>query len=240
THMQRAMPSSVSLWADAFTDSLEDDIKLIHCALDILDQSPLGSGAGYGTPIALDRALSAKVLGFKKVQANPIYCANSRGKFEALALSALSQLALTLNKFASDVMLFSTHEFGFFTVHESLCTGSSMMPQKKNPDAIELLRGKTNVVNSQLFQALSVMQNLPSGYNRDLQLTKAPLISGIETMHECLSVAETAISTLKVNKSALEKAMSPGLFAAEKAHALTSKGMAFRDAYRRVKAEANI
>ncbi|MFH1224680.1 MAG: argininosuccinate lyase [Candidatus Diapherotrites archaeon] len=237
THMQKAMPSSVSLWAGAFADSLDDDIKVLDCALEIIDQNPLGSGAGYGVPAPdIDRTLTAKTLGFKKVQQNPIYCANSRGKFEALSLCALSQIALTLNKFATDVMLFSAQEFGFFTVHESLCTGSSMMPQKRNPDAIEMLRAKTNLVNAQLFQALAVMQNLPSGYSRDLQLTKGPLISGIETMHECLAVAEIAVKTLGVNREALEKAMGPGLYAAERAHELAAKGVPFRDAYRRVKA----
>lgn len=241
THMQRAMPSSVSLWASAFADSLEDDIKLLECVIEILDQNPLGSGAGYGVPVLeIDRALTAKLLGFGRVQENPIYCANSRGKFEALSLSALSQIALTLNKFASDVMLFSTAEFGFFTVHESLCTGSSMMPQKRNPDAIEMLRAKTNLVNAQLPNALAVMQNLPSGYNRDLQLTKAPLVNGIETMQECLMVAEIAIKTLRVNREALEKAMGTDLLAAQRAHELAAKGTPFRDAYRGVKAEANV
>ncbi len=142
THMQKAMPSSIGLWAGSFMDSFKDDCVLLNTAMELNDQSPLGSAAGYGTPLKLDREYTAKLLGFAKVQNNSLYCQNSKGKIEAVILAALTQILLTINKFASDIMLFTTTEFNFFQVSDKVTTGSSMMPQKKNLDLAELLRSK--------------------------------------------------------------------------------------------------
>nr|MBP9719453.1 argininosuccinate lyase [Candidatus Levybacteria bacterium] len=140
THMQKAMPSSIDLWAKSFVEAFTDDISVLQSTHKLIDQSPLGSAAGYGLPITIDRAYSAKQLGFAKVQNNPLYCQNSKGKFDASILSSLMSIQMDINKFASDVLLFTTSEFNFFEVSQSLCSGSSIMPQKKNVDIAELLR----------------------------------------------------------------------------------------------------
>ncbi|MCX6799283.1 MAG: argininosuccinate lyase, partial [Candidatus Diapherotrites archaeon] len=166
THMQRAMPSSVGLWAGAFAEALLDDLQLLKAAYALSDQCPLGSAAGYGASIKLNRALAAKLLGFKKVQNNNLYVQNSRGKIEAAVLFALCEAMLSLNKLATDMMLFSTKEFGFVSLPQEFCTGSSIMPQKQNPDVLELVRGKSSAMLSHLNQTIGIISNLPSGYNR--------------------------------------------------------------------------
>ncbi|MBI2442274.1 MAG: argininosuccinate lyase, partial [Candidatus Levybacteria bacterium] len=168
THMQKAMPSSVGIWAENFIESLLDDYFLLDQTKILVDQSPLGSGAGYGVSLPLDREYTAKLLGFKKVQGNPLYCQNSRAKFDAIVIGALLQISLTSNKFASDVMLFTTSEYGFFAASDELCSGSSIMPQKKNVDIAELLRSKVHLLLGFYTQIISLSTNLPSGYNRDI------------------------------------------------------------------------
>jgi argininosuccinate lyase len=237
THLQRAMPSSVSLWANAFADSLADDLLLLDFSAKLVDQNPLGSAAGYGVPIKIDRMLTTKLLGFSKLQENPLYCANSRGKFESILLSALVQLMLDVNKIATDLLLFSTKEFGFFELPEKFCTGSSIMPQKKNPDVLELCRAKNAIVQAELFKTLSIISSLPSGYNRDFQLTKEPLINGFETTIACLKILSLVIAGLKVNKKACAVAMTPELFATENALKKVVSGIPFRDAYKQAAAE---
>lgn len=163
THTRKAMPSSVKLWSHAFIESMHDNIKLLDSALELVDQSPLGTGAGYGSPILLDRAFTAKELGFAKVQENPIYVQMSRGKFEATILHALSQMMLDLNKMATDLILFSMPEFGYYELPLNFTTGSSMMPNKKNPDFLERLRAGYHMLVAYEMQVKGLSGNLPNG-----------------------------------------------------------------------------
>ncbi|UCC91556.1 MAG: argininosuccinate lyase [Candidatus Aenigmatarchaeota archaeon] len=234
THMRKAMASSVGLWACSFIESLLDDLKLIKMAFEINDQSPLGSVASYGTSLPINREYVSKLLGFEKVQNNVLYVGNSRGKIEAMILSSLSQTMSTLNKIATDLLLFTAEEFGFFELPEKFLTGSSIMPNKSNPDVLEILRAKSNAVHPSLFQILSVIQNIPSGYNRDFQLTKKPLIEGMETTLSCLKITNKLIKNLKVNKEKCSKSLTPEIFAADKAIKLVEKGIPFREAYEEV------
>lgn len=235
THMQKAMPSSVGLWSESFRQSLQDDLILLDTATKLNDQSPLGSAAGYGVPIKLDREYSAKLLGFSKVQNNSLYCQNSRGKIEAVILSCLIQILLTINKFASDLMLFTTSEFNYFKVADSLTTGSSIMPQKKNLDVAELLRSKVHLVLGNYSQIVSLSSNLISGYNRDLQDIKKPLIESLEITLTSIKVTNILINNLTPNQEALESGLTEEIFAAEKTFDLVKQGVPFRKAYRQVK-----
>lgn len=235
THMQKAMPSSVKLWAESFIESLEDDLKLLDNALDIIDKNPLGTGAGYGLPIKVDKEITKNELNFKENYKNSLYVQNSRGKHEAIILNALTNVMFTLNKLATDIILFSMQEFGFFELPQEFTTGSSIMPQKKNPDVLELVRAKHSIVLGYESQIKNLIANLPSGYNRDLQLTKEPLIKGIETTKDCLEIMDLVISKLKMNKKNCKKAMTNDLYATKKVYELVKKGMSFREAYKEVK-----
>ncbi len=237
THMQKAMPSSIHIWTQSFIASLQDDLTLLQATIAINDQSPLGSGAGYGTTLPLDREYTAKLLGFAKVQKNPLYCQNSRGKIDAAIIGSLVQILLTINKFASDVLLFTTSEFQFFTVSTSVTTGSSIMPNKKNVDVAELLRSKVHLLLGNYTQIVSLSSNLISGYNRDMQDTKKPLIESLEITVDSLKATALLLQNMTPNKDVLKKAMSEELFATEKAFALVKKGVPFREAYREVKNE---
>ncbi|MBI5619466.1 argininosuccinate lyase [Candidatus Gottesmanbacteria bacterium] len=232
THMQKAMPSSVGMWASSLTASLLDDIVLLKAAYTLIDQSPLGSAAGYGVPIAIDRGKSAKLLGFGAVQSPSLYCQNSRGKIEAAVVAALVSLAQTVNKFASDVLLFTTSEFGFFTVANALATGSSIMPQKKNIDAAELLRSKVNIILGYYNSIVGISNNLPSGYNRDLQDTKKPFMEALAMSKQICSIAAFLVQNLKPNRENLVAAMTPEVFAAHQVFDLVTQGIPFRDAYK--------
>jgi argininosuccinate lyase len=234
THMRKAMPSSIGLWCSSFVESMGDDLKIVDLAFDLIDQSPLGTGAGYGVPIELDREYTAKLLGFKRVQANPLYVQNSRGKFETTILHALAQIMFDLNKLASDLLLFSMEEFGYFVLPEEVCTGSSIMPQKRNPDLLELMRAKYHELISLEFRVKGMTSNLPSGYNKDLQLTKGPVMEGFDTVEESLSVMVLLFKKLKVDKGRCEGALTAELFATEEVYDLVKKGIPFREAYRRV------
>jgi len=234
THTRKAMPSSIKLWGESFIDSLKDNLRLIDVALELINQSPLGTGAGYGVPLEIDRNYTARLLGFKKIQNNPIYCQNSRGKFEATMLHALSQIMFDINKIASDLIIFSMPEFGYFELPQEFTTGSSIMPQKKNPDVLELLRAKYHVVVSYEFQIKSITENLLSGYNRDLQLTKEPTLKGLEITKESISIMELIFENLKVNEKRCNDALTEEVYATEKAYQLVKKGMPFREAYREI------
>ncbi len=239
THMQKAMPSSIGLWVESFISSLKDDLEVLNTAYILIDQSSLGSAAGYGTPIKVDKAYTAKLLNFKQVQENPIYCQQSRGKFEAFILSSLIQVLLTTNKFASDVMLFSTSEFGFFKASSKVTTGSSIMPQKKNLDLAELLRSKVHLVLGNFTQIVSLSSNLISGYNRDLQDSKKPLMESLSITQDSLKVTKILLENLTPNQQKLTSSMTEELFATEKALKLVLQGKNFRDAYMEVKEYEN-
>lgn len=238
THMQRAMLSSVGLWAASFAEALLDDEQLLSAAYSLNDQSPLGSAAGYGVPIAIDRQYCAELLGFSRVQNNVIYVQNSRGKIEAAIVQALAQIMLDLSKLAQDILLFSTAEYGFFHIPQELCTGSSIMPQKRNLGVIELVRARTQTVLALQQQILGIVSGLPSGYNMDYQETKRPFIEALDTVQESLEICTLVVSSLGVNTGRLSDACTFELFAADRAYEIASAAkLPFRDAYRIVAAE---
>ena len=234
THTRKAMPSSIGLWGNSFIDAMQDNLKVIELTAEIIDQSPLGTGAGYGIPLKIDRNYTAELLGFKKVQKNPIYTQNSRGKFESSILHVLTLIMFDLNKIASDLILFSLQEFGYFELPEEFCTGSSIMPQKKNPDILELVRSKYNVVVSYEFQVKNIISNLISGYHRDIQLTKEPTMKGLEITEECLAIMNLIFTKLKVNKENCLKALTEEIYATEQVYKLVEKGIPFREAYKMI------
>ncbi|MBI2441390.1 MAG: argininosuccinate lyase [Lentisphaerae bacterium] len=235
THLQPAMPSSVGLWASAYTEDLLDDIYLLKGAYGLNDQCPLGSAAGYGVGLPIDRKLVAKLLGFRQPLHNVLHGSNSRGKLESVILSALSQVMLTLSRLAEDLIIFTMPEFNYFTLPAALCTGSSIMPQKHNPDVLELLRARTARVMACAQAALDIVKGLPSGYQRDLQETKELLMSGLALTRESLRIMAPMVAGLKVNRAALRQGFTPAVFAADQALNLVKRGMPFRDAYQYVK-----
>jgi len=235
THMRKAMPSSISLWAESFRESIDDTIAFLTFVKNHVDQNPLGTGAGYGVPLPLDRELTTKELGFLKTQHNPIYAQNSRGKFESLILAALSQVLFDINKMASDLLLLSMPEFGIFEIPKAFCTGSSIMPQKNNPDCLELLRGRYHILAGEEWKIKSLIGNLISGYHRDIQLTKEVLVNGFTMTLESLKMITLIIKNLRVNKVQAKASLSKELFATQKVYELVAKGIPFRKAYSQVK-----
>ena len=234
THTQRAMPSSVGLWASSILESLLDDLYLLKSAFKINDQSPLGSAASYGVNLNIDREYVASLLGFEKVQNNVLYANNSRGKTEAIIIFALSQIMIDLSKFANDLILFSIPEFKYFTLPEEFCGGSSLMPQKRNPALLELTRAKAHVVNSLYFRVTGIITSLYSGYNRDFQLTKGPLMESFEITQQTLYLLGYFIPKIKVNKEILIKSFTPEVYATDRVLELVKEGVPFRDAYKEV------
>lgn len=236
THTQPAMPSSVGLWASAHAESLLDDLILLTGAYDFNDRCPLGSAAGYGVGLDIDRDLTAKLLGFKSPVHNVLYAGNARGKCESVILSALSQVMLSLSRLAEDLILYSMPEFGYFSLPADYCTGSSIMPQKSNPDVLELVRARTMRVLACASAVAGIVQGLPSGYNRDLQETKEPFLDGFHITRSCLRVMASLVKKLKANKKALLAGFTPRVFAADRVLELVVEGMSFRDAYNHVRA----
>ncbi|NPV51537.1 MAG: argininosuccinate lyase [Candidatus Methanofastidiosum sp.] len=234
THTQRAMPSSVGLWTGSILESLLDDLYLLKSAFEINDQSPLGSAASYGVNLNIDREYVADLLGFEKVQNNVLYANNSRGKTESIIIFALSQIMIDLSKFANDLILFSIPEFKYFTLPEEFCGGSSLMPQKRNPALLELTRAKAHVVNSLYFRVTGIITSLYSGYNRDFQLTKGPLMESFEITQQTLYLLGYFIPKIKVNKEILIKSFTPEVYATDRVLELVKEGVPFRDAYKDV------
>jgi len=236
THMQRAMPSSIGMWLGSFRDSFEDDRKLLSCVNEIIDQNPLGSVSGYGEScLGLDRQHTTSQLNFAKIQKNPMYCAMSRGKFELMLLQAGQQMVFSLGKLATDLMLFTTKEFDYCTLPNNLTTGSSAMPQKRNYDVCELIRGKGSYYNGLVSSIANVIDKLPSGYNRDLQLTKQLLIEGCELLESLIAAMTTVINNLDFNVEKMDSNCTSELYATEEAYSLVkNNGLPFRDAYHKV------
>ncbi len=232
------MLSSVGLWAASFAEALLDDEQLLSAAYMLNDQSPLGSAAGYGVPINIDRQYCADLLGFSRVQNNVIYAQNSRGKIEAAIVQALAQVMLDLSKLAQDILLFATVEYGFFQLPQELCTGSSIMPQKRNLGVMELVRARTQTVLALQQQILGIVSGLPSGYNMDYQETKRPFMEALDIVQESLEICTLVISSLGVNTERLNAACTFELFAADRAYEIAAAAkLPFRDAYRIVAAE---
>ncbi len=235
THMQPAMPSSVGLWGSAYAEELLDNLVLLKGAYALNDRCPLGSAAGYGVPLPLNRQRVSDLLGFQQVCHNVLGASNMRGKLESVILMALSQIMLTLSRFAQDLMLFTMPEFAYFQLPPELCTGSSIMPQKNNPDILELLRARATVALTDAFAVAAIVNGLPGGYNRDLQEAKAPFMRGLQNALAALRVLQPIVKGLKVNPGALDAGFTPAVFATDRALELVTQGVPFRDAYRHVK-----
>ncbi len=235
THLQPAMPSSVGLWASAYTEDLLDDVSLLKGAYELNDQCPLGSAAGYGVPLPLDRQKVADLLGFRRPLHNVLHAGNSRGKMESVILAALSQVMITLSRMAEDLMLFTMPEFGYFSLPPDMCTGSSIMPQKNNPDVLELVRARASRVMACSQTTMDIVKGLPSGYNRDLQEAKEPFMLGLTMTRASLRIMTPLIAGLKINRQALRRGFTPAVFATDHALSLVARGMPFRDAYNHVK-----
>jgi argininosuccinate lyase len=235
THMQKAMPTTIGCWLESFSCALKDDLKLMEAVSDMINQSPLGSAAGFGVPVFnIDKEMTAGLMGFGKVMENPMYCQLSRGKFEAAIAHVMSQVMLDLNKMATDMMLFSMKELGYISIPKEFCTGSSIMPQKKNPDVLELVRAKYHVVVAEEMKLLGISGNLISGYNSDISLTKEPLFTAIEIAESCLEIMALVIGGIEVDEKMCEAAMTKEIYATEEAYKLAKEGMPFRDAYKKV------
>jgi argininosuccinate lyase len=237
THLQQAMPSSVALWARGFAAEVHDDAAGLTAVLRRIDKNPLGSAAGYGTPgLPIDRQATKAKLGFASVHEPVTAVQLSRGKAEAQLLLEITLLMQDLGRFAADVLLFATREFGFVTLPEAFTTGSSIMPQKRNPDVFELIRGRSASAQACLAEALGICAKLPSGYHRDLQLLKFPLFRGIDLAGATLAILPPAIDALSFRAEAIR--LDPAIHAAEEANRLVvSEGIPFREAYRRVAAK---
>ena len=231
THMQIAMPSSVALWALSFAEEMLDSLSMSSALYDVLDQSPLGSAASYGVPLPLDREYTACLMGFKKIQNNVLYANNSRGRFEAMLLDFFSYIALTISKISQDLMIFTLPELGYFSLPKELTTGSSIMPQKKNPDGLELARSRTALILSLSERVKSIIKCLPSGYNRDFQDTKEPLIEGYKAIMELIGITSHMIEGLVVHPDALEKGCVKELYATDRVMERVLSGGNFRDSY---------
>jgi argininosuccinate lyase len=234
THYQKAMPSSIGLWMGAIIESLIDDADLIIGSYNLINQSPLGSAASYGVALPINRQLSSDLLGFAKVQNNVLYANNSRGKFESVIIHALSQVMLDLSKLATDVILFSAPEMGYLSLPIEFCPGSSLMPNKKNPDPFELIRAKSATIMANLWQTMEVCRALPSGYNRDFQETKRPLFDSFDIVEQSLDVVAIIMEQVTVKNNNCLSAFSGDVFATDYALELVKEGVPFRDAYKQV------
>jgi argininosuccinate lyase len=234
THLQQAMPSSVLLWASGFAAELRDDALGLEACARRIEKNPLGSAAGYGVPLLpLDRDATRRRLGFAETQEPVTAVQLSRGKAEAQVLFEITLLMQDLGRLAADLVLFATAEFAFVSLPASMTTGSSIMPQKRNPDVFELVRGRTATAQGCLFEALAVTAKLPSGYHRDLQILKAPLFRGIDLAGETLVILAAALPDVRFHPEKIR--LDPGLHAAEEAYRLVmEEGISFREAYRRV------
>jgi argininosuccinate lyase len=235
THLQPAMPSSVGLWASAQAEGLLEDLELVEAAYGMNDRSPLGSAAGYGVPLDLDRRYTARLLGFEGAHNNVLYASQARGKCESVILSAVTQVMVTLSRLAEDLILFSMPEFGYFVLPDAYCTGSSIMPQKRNPDVLELVRAKTARMVGRTVGALGIVKALPSGYNRDLQESKEPFVDGLADALASVQLVRLIVEGMKPDVQRLRKAFTPDVFATDEAVRLVVGGMPFRDAYQQVK-----
>jgi len=234
THLQVAMPSSFGLWFGAYAESLADDMELLLAAYRITDKNPLGSGAGYGSSFPLSRTTTTTLLGFGDLHYNSVYAQMSRGKTEKFVATAVAGIAATLARLSMDVCLFMNQNFGFISFPASLTTGSSIMPHKKNPDIFELVRGKCNRLQSLPNELSLLLANLPSGYHRELQLTKEILFPGITTLMDCIQILNYALPQVQVRKHILDEEKYKYLFTVEAVNDLVNKGHSFRDAYRSV------
>jgi argininosuccinate lyase len=234
THFQLAMPSSFGLWFGAYAESLVDDLEMMQAAYHINNKNPLGSGAGYGSSFPLNRTLTTELLGFEHLNVNVVYAQMTRGKSEKAVAIGMSALAATLSKFAYDVCLYMNQNFGFISFPDELTTGSSIMPHKKNPDVFELIRAKCNRIQALPNELTLLTNNLPSGYHRDMQLTKEILFPAIEELKSCIDMTSFMLQHINIKPNLLTDEKYAHLFSVERVNELVLQGTAFRDAYKEV------
>ena len=234
THLQIAMPSSFGLWFGAYAESFVDDLEMLAAAYHVANKNPLGSGAGYGSSFQLNRTLTTEELNFSTLNFNAVYAQMSRGKTEKIVSMALGTIAATLSKLAMDCCLYMNQNFGFISFPSELTTGSSIMPHKKNPDVFELIRAKCNRIQSIPNEITLLINNLPSGYHRDLQLTKEILFPAIEELKACLQMAVLMLTNIEVKNNILDDNKYKYLFSVEAVNELVNKGIPFREAYKQV------
>ncbi|WP_373495308.1 argininosuccinate lyase [Aquiflexum sp.] len=234
THTQLAMPSSFGLWFGSFAEGLTEDLELMLAAYHLANKNPLGSAAGYGSSFPLDRTLTTQLLGFDDLHHNVINAQNSRGKTEKNIAFALSGIAGTLNKLSADVCIFMNQHFGFISFPDDLTTGSSIMPHKKNPDVFELIRAKTNQIQSIPNTVTLLLTNMTTGYHRDLQLLKEAIFPGIETLLDCIRMSTFMLQEIMVKENILTDPFYKHVFSVEVVNELVLKGVPFRDAYKQV------
>lgn len=234
THLQIAMPSSFGLWFGAYAESFVDDLEVSAAAYHVANKNPLGSGAGYGSSFPLNRTLTTELLNFSTLNYNSVYAQMSRGKTEKLVSIGLSCIAATLSKLSMDCCLYLNQNFGFISFPSELTTGSSIMPHKKNPDVFELIRAKCNRVQSIPNELTLLLNNLPSGYHRDLQLTKEILFPAIEELKACLQLARLMLSNIEIKDNILSDDKYKYLFSVEAVNELVNRGIPFREAYQQV------
>lgn len=234
THMQVAMPSSFGLWFAAYAESLIDDRMLIRAAYGLVDQNPLGSAAGFGSSFPIDREMTTRDLGFATLKYNVVAAQMGRGKVEKVTAMAIGGLAATLAKMAMDVCLYMGQEFQFIQFPDSLTTGSSIMPHKKNPDVFELIRGKCNMLQALPQNLAQLTTNLPAGYHRDLQLAKAPLLNAVAEINTCLDIFHHSIEQIQIRDGILEHPQYDPLFTVDTLNEWVKAGMPFRTAYQQM------
>ncbi len=235
THGQKAMPTTVAAWLGSFADGFSDMNLVLNAALELADRNPLGSAAGFGVDLPVDREMTAKELGFGEVQDNPMYCGLSRGLFELVAIQALNPVMVLAGKFARDMLMFTGQEYGFFSLPDELTTGSSIMPHKRNYDLFEIMRAQAAAFGGHTARLQAITGGVGSGYNRDLQLTKGITVEAFDTAMATLEVLTLAVSRLQADKKALSAAMTDELFTVAEINKLVSQGIPFRDAYMQVK-----
>jgi argininosuccinate lyase len=235
THTRRAMPSSVGHWAASYLEDLINHHFILESAYRLNNQNPMGAAAGFGINFPIDREYTTELLGFERTQINSLYCVSSRGTIESFILAVLTQIVITLGRLSNDMIWFTTPEFDFFDLPHEFTTGSSIMPQKRNPDIFEIVRSNVNVIVGLQTQVEDICKNILSGYNRDTQLTKEPLIKGMGITRRSLEVVSLVMSSVKPKEDVLMKSLSPELFAANEANKLVKQGMPFRDAYQQIK-----
>ena len=234
THLQIAMPSSFGLWFGAYAESLVDDMMFLQAAYKMCNRNPLGSAAGYGSSFPLDREMTTRLLGFDSMNYNVVYAQMGRGKMERNVAFALASVAGTVSKMAFDACMFSCQNFGFVKLPDECTTGSSIMPHKKNPDVFELTRAKCNKLQSLPQQIMMIMNNLPSGYFRDLQIIKEVFLPAFDELKDCLRMSAYIMDKIKVNEHILDDDKYIYMFSVEEVNRLAAEGMPFRDAYKKV------
>ncbi len=234
THLQVAMPSSFGLWFGAYAESLADDMLFLQAAYRMTNRNPLGSAAGYGSSFPLNRTMTTQLLGFDSMDYNVVYAQMGRGKMERNVSFALASVAGTLAKLAFDACLFNSQNFGFVKLPKECTTGSSIMPHKKNPDVFELIRAKCNKLQALPQQVTLIMNNLPVGYFRDLQIIKEVFLPAFGELKDCLSMAAYIVNKMEVNEHILDNPIYDPMFSVEEVNDLAAHGMPFRDAYKKV------